>query len=118
VTGGRERIATLAIGYADGLPWSLSAGGEAIVLGRRVPIRGAVCMDVTAVDVSGVPEARVGTVATLLGRDGDETITLEDLARSDRTIEYEILTGFGRRLPRRYVDGRTEPEDGWASETR
>lgn len=118
VTEGRERIATLAIGYADGLPWSLSGGGQAIVLGRRVPIRGAVCMDVTAVDVSGVPDARVGTAATLLGRDGDETITLEDLARTDRTIEYEILTGFGRRLPRRYVGGRTEPEDGWASEKR
>jgi alanine racemase len=103
VTERTERIATLAIGYADGLPWSLTGGGEAIVLGRRVPIRGAVCMDVTAVDVSGVPEAGVGTVATLLGSDGEETITLDDLARKDRTIEYEILTGFGRRLPRVYT---------------
>ncbi len=105
ITRGRERLATLAIGYADGLSWRLSNRGEAIIDGIRVPIRGAVCMDVTSVDVSAVSGVVPWTVATLLGRDGDEEITLGDLAEIARTIEHEVLTAIGRRLPRRYTGG-------------
>lgn len=106
VTRGRERLATLAIGYADGLSRRLSNRGEAIVGGVRVPIRGGICMDVTSVDVSAVSGVQPWTVATLLGRDGKEEVTLADLAEIGQTIEHEVLTAIGRRLPRRYTGGR------------
>lgn len=95
-----SRLATLGIGYGDGLRRELSDGGEALLDGRRVPIRGAVCMDVTVVDVTDVEDVEPGDVATLLGHDGEEELTLDELARACGTIPYEILTGLGRRLPR------------------
>jgi alanine racemase len=102
---GPERWGTLAIGYGDGVPRALSpAGGEALVRGRRVPIVGRVSMDATVVDLTTVPEAAAGDVATLIGRDGDETITLDEVARRCGTISYEILTGLTPRLPRVYAD--------------
>jgi alanine racemase len=100
VARGWERWGTLAIGYGDGLRRSLSNRGFALVRGRRVPIVGRISMDMTVVDLSGVPEARVGDVATLIGRDGDEEITLEEVAGLVDTISYEILTGLTPRLPR------------------
>lgn len=100
VTGRPSRLATVGIGYADGLPHGASNRGSALVGGTRVPIRGAVCMDITVVDVSDVDDVRPGDVATLLGRDGDAEITLAELAEADGTIEYEVLTGFGKGLPR------------------
>ncbi len=107
-----ERLATLGIGYADGLPWRLSNRGRAIIRGIRVPIRGGVCMDVTAVDVSGVPGVEAADVATLLGRDGGEEIALAEFAETAGTIEYEVLTAIGRRLPRHYVGGPPDAADG------
>lgn len=104
-TRGVERLATLGIGYADGLAWRLSNRGRALVGGRRVPIRGGVCMDVTSVDVSSVSGVKPADVATLLGRDGTEEITLADVAKTAGTIEYEVLTAIGRRLPRYYRGG-------------
>jgi alanine racemase len=102
---GPERWGTLAIGYGDGVPRALSpAGGEALVRGRRVPIVGRVSMDATVVDLTTVPDAAAGDVATLIGRDGDETITLDEVARRCGTISYEILTGLTPRLPRVYAD--------------
>ncbi len=68
--------------------------------GRRVPIIGKVSMDMTVVDLSGVPEARVGDAVTLIGRDGDEEITLEQVAAEANTITYQVLTGLTGRLPR------------------
>jgi alanine racemase len=98
-----ERWGTLAIGYADGLPRRLSpAGGSALVHGRRVPLIGRISMDVTVVDLSEVPEAVPGDVATLIGRDGAEEIRLDEVAGLCGTISYEILTGLGARLPRVY----------------
>ncbi len=99
-TSAPARLATLGVGYGDGLRRELSDRGSALVAGRRVPIRGAVCMDVTVVEVTDVPEARAGTVATLLGRDGEAEIGLDEVAETCGTIPYEILTGLGRRLPR------------------
>lgn len=99
-TSGPARLATLGVGYGDGLRRALSDRGCALVAGRRVPIRGAVCMDVTVVDVTEVAGARPGSVATVLGRDGEAEITLEEMAEACGTIPYEILTGLGRRLPR------------------
>ncbi len=96
----RSRLATLAIGYADGLRLELSNRGSVLLRDRRAAIRGAVCMDVTVVDVTGFQDVGVGDVATVLGCDGDEEITLQELASECRTIEYEILTGLSPRLPR------------------
>lgn len=105
-----ERWGTLAIGYGDGLRRALGpAGGEALVRGRRVPILGRISMDMTVVDLTDVPEARAGDAATLIGRDGGEEITLDEVAAKAGTISYEILTGLGTRLPRWYVDGTQTP---------
>jgi len=112
VTPRSERVATVAIGYADGFPWRLSNQAEVLVRGHRTPLRGAVCMDVIVIDVSRVSGVEAGGVVTVLGEDEGEEITLNELARLDGTIEYEILTGLGRALPRVYRRDaeRLEPE--------
>lgn len=97
---GWERWGTVAIGYGDGLPRSLGNRGSALVRGRRVAILGRVSMDMIVVDLTGVPEARVGDVATLIGQDGEEAIALDEVAAEAGTIGYEILTGLTARLPR------------------
>ena len=101
---GQERWASVGIGYGDGLPRLLGNRGQALVRGRRVPIIGRVSMDVTVLDVSEVDGIRVGDVVTFFGEDGGETITLEEVAGHARTINYEILTGLTRRLPRTWTD--------------
>ena len=111
-TSGAERLATLGIGYADGLAWRLSNSGRALVRGIRVPIRGGVCMDVTSVDVSAVSGVEPSDVVTLLGRDGAEEITLAEVAAAAGTIEYEVLTAIGRRLPRCYAGGPDHAAEG------
>lgn len=91
---------TLAIGYGDGFPRALGNRGGALVRGRRVPIIGRISMDLTVVDLTEVPEASVGDVVTLIGRDGDAEIRVEEVAELAGTIGYEILTNLGQRLPR------------------
>jgi alanine racemase len=95
-----ERWATLALGYGDGLPRVLGNKGFALVRGTRVPIIGRISMDVTVVNITEAPGVGVGDVATLIGRDGAEEITLDQVASRAGTISYEILTGFTARLPR------------------
>lgn len=103
---GPERWATLAIGYGDGLRRALAtAGGEAILHGRRVPLIGRISMDVTVVNATSVPVAP-GDVATLMGADGGDEITADEVAGRVGTISYEILTGLAPRLPRIYRQGR------------
>jgi len=107
-----ERWGTLSIGYGDGLPRALGpGGGEALVRGRRVPVIGRISMDMTVVDLTDVPEARPDDTATLIGRDGREEITLDEVAARCGTISYEILTGLGARLPRVYAEGTRTPGD-------
>ena len=98
-------VATLAIGYADGVRRAVQGRAEAIVAGRRYPVVGRVTMDMTVVDLgsSGSDAVRVGDVATLIGRDGEEEITLDEFAGWAGTISYEILTGLGSRLERIYT---------------
>ncbi len=96
---GPERWATVGIGYGDGLPRLLGNQGSALVRGRRVPIVGRISMDVTV-----VPGVEVGDVVTFIGRDGEEEITLEEVADHARTINYEILTDLTQRLPRIWTD--------------
>lgn len=92
--------ATAAIGYGDGLPRLLSNRGRALVRGRSVPIVGRVSMDLTVLDITGVDAVEPGDVATFLGGDGDERVTLDEVAEHARTIDYEILTGIGPRVTR------------------
>ena len=100
VARGWERWGTLGIGYGDGLPRSLGNRGHALVRGVRVPVIGRVSMDLTVVELGAVPEAVVGDVATLIGRDGDQRIGVDEVAERAGTISYEILTGLGSRPPR------------------
>jgi alanine racemase len=97
------RVATVAIGYADGVHRARANRGEVVVRGRRAPLIGMVSMDAITVDVSDVPGAQVGDAVTLIGRDGDEVITCEEVAEWSRTISYEVLTALGPRVERRYL---------------
>ena len=96
-----RRIATLAIGYADGLPRSLSEGaGSVLIHGRRAPIIGRICMDQTIVDVSGIEDVCAGDTAVLIGHSGSLEISVCDLAAQAGTITNEILSRMGARLER------------------
>ena len=98
------RVATLAIGYADGLPRSISNRDAAVLIGgRRCPILGRITMDLTMADVTDLPAAAVGDEAVLIGRQGDEEITAREMADRAATIAWEILTGIGSRVARVYV---------------
>ncbi|WP_041839488.1 MULTISPECIES: alanine racemase [Acidobacterium] len=98
------RLALLPIGYADGLSRLLSGRGHVLVRGHRAPIAGRISMDQTILDVSGIPEAAIGDEAVLLGEQGNDRITAEDLAALCQTIPWEILTSIAARVPRVAVD--------------
>ncbi|MFT4145941.1 MAG: serine racemase VanT catalytic subunit [Mobilitalea sp.] len=94
-----SRIAILSIGYADGLSRKLSCGnGEVLIHGSRVSIVGRVCMDQIAVDVTGVPDAEVGDIVTLIGKDGNEELLAAEVADSSETITNEWMSRMGARL--------------------
>jgi alanine racemase len=95
-------IATLPIGYADGYSRSLSNKGTALVRGIRVPVVGRVCMDMCMIDVTDVPGAREGDDVVLIGGQGSERITADDIAVKIGTIAYEVLCGISSRVPRIY----------------
>ena len=94
------RLATIGIGYGDGLRRELSNRGRVLIHGRPAPIRGVVCMDSTVVELGDRDDVRPGDVATVLGSDGGAAIGLDEIADLCGTIDYEILTGWSRRLPR------------------
>ena len=98
------QVATVAIGYADGVSRARANTGDVLVRGRRAPLIGMVSMDAITLDVTGVPGVQVGDTATLIGRDGDDAITAEDVAAWSATISYEVLTSLGPRVERRYLD--------------
>lgn len=101
---GRRRIALLPLGYCDGYPRALSGIGHVLVRGRRVPIVGRISMDVTIVDVTEAGDVRVGEEAALVGSQGSERITIEELAQAAGTIVQEIVSRFSPRLPRVYLN--------------
>jgi len=103
-----SRVATLPIGYADGYPRHVRDAGV-LLGGRRVPIIGAVCMDMLMIDVTDLPEAALGGAVTLIGRDGTEAITVDDLAGWAGTVSYEILCGISKRVPRVLRDAAVTP---------
>ena len=99
-----RRVAVLAVGYADGLPRSLSGRGSALVRGRRAPIIGRICMDQTILDVTDIPDAEAGDIATWIGTDGKEEIKAVEMAECAGTITNELLSRLGGRLTKTYVD--------------
>ena len=96
-------VATLPVGYADGWGRLLSNRGQVLIRGRRTPVIGRVCMDMTMVDVTTLPEVRVGDEAVLIGRQGEEEITADEVAEAQGTISYEVLCRIGPRVPRVYL---------------
>ena len=100
VTDRQMRIGTVSVGYADGYPRALSNKGSVIVCGKRVPIIGRICMDQFMVDLTDVPEAEKLSQVTLIGKDGEERISAEELAELTGTINYEIVCDISKRVPR------------------
>ena len=107
ITARATRVATLAIGYADGVHRRLSnQGADVLIRGRRCPLLGRVTMDQTMVDVSAAPEAEIGDEAILIGADGAEEIPVAEVAAKAGTIPWEIFTSIGTRVDRVYrTDG-------------
>ena len=99
------RLAVLPIGYFEGYDRRLSNLGHVLVAGQRAPVCGRVCMNMMMVDVTDIPAAKPGSVATLLGVDGDEQITAEQLASWMGTIHYEVVSRVHQSIPRFLVDG-------------
>lgn len=103
VTERESLIATLPIGYGDGLPRRLSNNGEVLVRGERAPVAGTVCMDLTMCDVTGIDGAAPGDEVVVLGRQGEDIITAEETAERLGTISYEIFCNISARVPRVYI---------------
>jgi alanine racemase len=100
----KEKIAIVAIGYADGVPRLLSNEGYVIIGGKKSAIRGRVSMDLTAVDCTSISSAKEGSLVTLIGKEGKHSVTAWDIANWSRTIPYEVLCGISPRVPRVYLD--------------
>ena len=101
-------IATIPVGYADGYPRMLSNKGSVLIHGKRAQIVGKVCMDQFMVDVSDIPDVSIGDNVTLIGRDGDECITCEEIGNISGRFNYEFLCCITRRVPRVYIrNGKT-----------
>ncbi len=98
-----RRIATIPVGYGDGYPRGLSNAGRVLINGHSAPIRGRICMDQCMVDVTDIPEAKVGTEVTLMGRDGRDFISAEEIgATVGNSFHYEVVCDISKRVPRVY----------------
>jgi alanine racemase len=96
-------IATIPLGYADGLPRPYSAFAEVLIRGVRAPLAGSICMDQSMIDVTDVPGVQPGDEVILMGSDGTHTILADDIGQATGTINYEIVCAFGQRLPKVYT---------------
>lgn len=97
------RVATIPVGYGDGYPRSLSNKGEVLIRGKRAKILGRVCMDQFMVDVTDIPGAAFLDPVTLIGQDGEERITVEELGALSGRFHYEFVCCLGKRIPRVYI---------------
>lgn len=102
-TSGQKQIAIISAGYADGLPRSLSNRGKVLVGGKKVNMAGSVCMNMLACDVTGIDDLKPYDECVIIGSQGDETITIDDIAGWCNTISYEILLSIGRASEKRYI---------------
>lgn len=103
ITQRDSRIATLPVGYADGLERLLSNRMQVLVKGQKVPQVGTVCMDMCMIDVTDIAEVTAGDEVVLLGQQGEATLTVDEMAAQAGTIPYEILCGVGQRVPRSFI---------------
>ncbi len=99
------RVATVPVGYGDGLPRALGGRGRVLVGGRALPLAGRVCMDLVMLDVTDLPATREGDEVVMIGSQDGARQSAEDLATAASTINYEIVTGIRRRVARRYHRG-------------
>lgn len=97
-------LAVLPVGYADGLHRLCSNQMEVLIHGKRVPIVGRICMDMCMADVTDIPGVQVDDVATVYGQDGDDSLPIEEAARTAGTIQYELLCAISERVPRVYLE--------------
>lgn len=113
VTTGPTKVATIPVGYGDGFPRGLSNMGRVLIHGKSAPILGRICMDQCMVNVTDIPEATVGDAVTLMGRDGDDFISAEEIgATVGNSFHYEVVCDISKRVPRVYY------RDGKVVETR
>ena len=104
------RMAVVPAGYADGLSRGLSNRGSFLLHGKRVPVVGRICMDMCMVDISSVPDAKVGDVVTIIGADGGDFIHADEISSLTETISYETLCAISKRVPRIYLSGGKESQ--------
>ena len=102
VTAKPTVVATIPVGYADGYRRSLSGKFHVLIRGKKAPILGRICMDQMMVDVTDIPHTQVGDKVVLVGTDGEETITMEQISAAADTFNYEFVCGISRRVPRYY----------------
>ncbi|MCX4315827.1 MAG: alanine racemase [Lachnospiraceae bacterium] len=102
ITTRRTLVATVPVGYADGYPRSLSSKGYVLIQGKRAPVIGRICMDQMMVDVTEIPETKIGDSVTLVGTDGAACITVEEAAALAGTFNYEFVCNLSKRVPRIY----------------
>ena len=111
VTDRMTKMATVPVGYADGYPRALSGKGWVLVHGKKAPICGRVCMDQFMIDVTDIGDVKMGDEVTLLGKDGEETITADTLGDLSGRFSYELICDINKRVPRIYIkDGKEQGE--------
>ena len=103
VTTAPTLVATVPVGYADGYNRSLSGKFYVLIRGKKAPILGRICMDQMMVDVTDIPDVKVGDKVTLVGKDGDRQISVEEIAEAAGSFNYEFVCGISRRVPRYYI---------------
>lgn len=104
VTKRYTRIATISVGYADGYMRGLSSKGRVLIHGQYAPIIGRICMDQMMVDITHIENVKIEDVVTLIGTDGENKITVEELADMVGSFNYEFVCGIGKRVTRKYID--------------
>jgi alanine racemase len=104
ITGRETVIATVPAGYADGISRLLSSNGYMLVKGKRAPIVGRVCMDLTMIDVTGIGGVSIHDEVVIIGKQGNEEISADELAARTGTINYEIVTSLAPRVPKKMIN--------------